>query len=191
MRVGSPAIQVRFSRFRGTVQQGPVQRQETQIVQSWLTLDDFLPGFWLSPIRWSDVDMEAGVIRWRAEHERTGCEHRTPVTADALAVPEEARRENPGIGDAPLLPAQKDPSQRVSQSLVYHWWDRAQALGGLEPRRGRGWHPPRRKSAPDLMNQPLKVLCEPGGSKTARTVLQCYQRADEGHSFGRPPRAAG
>ena len=29
-----PAIQVRFSRFRGTVQQGPVQRQEAQIVQS-------------------------------------------------------------------------------------------------------------------------------------------------------------
>ena len=28
-----PAFQVRFSRFRGTVQQGPVQRQETQIVQ--------------------------------------------------------------------------------------------------------------------------------------------------------------
>ena len=41
----SPAIQVRFSRFRGTIQQGPVQRQETQIVQSCNTLDDFLPGF--------------------------------------------------------------------------------------------------------------------------------------------------
>ncbi len=30
---GSPAMQVRFSRFRGTVQKGPVQRQKTQIVQ--------------------------------------------------------------------------------------------------------------------------------------------------------------
>ena len=29
-----PAIQVRFSRSRGTVQHGLVQRQETQIVQS-------------------------------------------------------------------------------------------------------------------------------------------------------------
>ena len=26
---------------------------------------------------------------------------------------------------------------------------------------------------------PLKVLCELGGWKTAETVLQCYQRADE------------
>ena len=31
---GTPAIQVRFSRFLGTVQRGPAQRQETQIVQS-------------------------------------------------------------------------------------------------------------------------------------------------------------
>ncbi len=41
----SPAILVRFSRFRSTVQQDPVQRQETQIVQSCMTLDDFLPRF--------------------------------------------------------------------------------------------------------------------------------------------------
>ena len=30
------------------------------------------------------------------------------------------------------------------------------------------------------MNQPLKMLCELGGWKTAETVLQCYERADEG-----------
>ena len=31
------------------------------------------------------------------------------------------------------------------------------------------------------MDQPLKVLCQLGGWKNARTVLDCYQRADEGH----------
>ena len=131
-------------------------------------------------LRWSDVDMEGGVIRWRAEHEKTGYEHRTPVTGDALAVLDEARRENPGIGDAPLLPAPKDPSRCVSRSLAYGWWEKAEALAGLEPKRGRGWHSLRRKFASDLMNQPLKVLCELGGWKTAQTVLQCYQQADEG-----------
>ena len=131
-------------------------------------------------LRWSDVDMEAGVIRWRAEHEKSGYEHRTPVTAETLAVLEEARRENPGIGDAPLLPAPKDPSRCVSRSLMRKWWEKAEALAGLEPKRGRGWHSLRRKFASDLMNQPLKVLCELGGWKTAQTVLQCYQRADEG-----------
>ena len=131
-------------------------------------------------LRWSDVDMEGGVIRWRAEHDKTGYEHRTPVTADTLAALEEARRENPGIGDAPLLPAPKDPSNYVSRWLARKWWQKAEKLAGLEPKRGRGWHSLRRKFASDLMNQPLKMLCELGGWKTAQTVLQCYQRADEG-----------
>ena len=131
-------------------------------------------------LRWSDIDMERGLVRWRAEHEKTGYEHRTPLTADTVAVLEEARRENPGIGDAPVLPAPKDPTKCVSRSLVRDWWEKAQKLASLEPKRGRGWHSLRRKFASDLMNQPLKVLCELGGWKTAQTVLQCYQRADEG-----------
>ena len=40
---GNPANQVCFSRFRGTVQQDPAQRQKAQIVQSRIQLDDLLP----------------------------------------------------------------------------------------------------------------------------------------------------
>ena len=40
---GSPATQYRFSRFRATIQRGPVQRQEWQIVQSQFDLRDLLP----------------------------------------------------------------------------------------------------------------------------------------------------
>ena len=130
-------------------------------------------------LRWTDIDMERRTIRWRGEHEKTGYEHRTPVTAEVLAVLQEARRRSPCIGDVPLLPAPKDPSTCVSRSLARDWWKKAQTRAGLQPKRGRGWHSLRRKFASDLMNQPLKVLCELGGWKTAQTVLQCYQRADE------------
>ena len=130
-------------------------------------------------LRWPDVDLGSGVIRWRGEHEKIGYEHRTPVTVEALSVLEEARRRNPGIGDIPVLPAPKDPSKCVSRSLVRDWWKKAEELAGFERKRGRGWHSPRRKFASDLMNQLLRVLCELGGWKTAETVLQCYQRADE------------
>ncbi len=130
-------------------------------------------------LRWSDIDVERDTIRWRAEHEKTGYEHYTPVTAEALAVLQEARRRNPGIGDTPLLPAPKDPSACVSRFLVRDWWNRAEAGAGLQPKRGRGWHSLRRKFASDLMNQPLKVLCQLGGWKAPQTVLQCYQRADQ------------
>ena len=130
-------------------------------------------------LRWSDIDMQDRIIRWRAENEKTGYEHRTPITAEALTVLEEARMRNPGAGISPVLPAPKDPSRCLDRSRVRVWWDKAQKLAGLEPKRGRGWHSLRRKFASDLMNQPLKVLCELGGWKTPHTILQCYQQADE------------
>ena len=130
-------------------------------------------------LRWSDIDMEGGVVRWRAEHEKSGYEHRTPVTAEAVAVFREARTRNPETGDTVVLPSPKYPSKCVGSALACVWWKRAENLAGLDPKPGRGWHSLRRKFASDLMNQPLKVLCELGGWKTAKTVLQCYQRPDE------------
>ena len=130
-------------------------------------------------LRWTDIDFEGRVVLWRAEHEKTGYEHRTPVTAEALAVLEEALERSRGNGDSPVLPAPRDASRSAGRTLVRDWWNRAQNLAGLEPKRGRGWHSLRRKFASDLMDQPLKVLCELGGWKTAKTVLQCYQQADE------------
>ena len=71
-------------------------------------------------------------------------------------------------------------SMCVGSSRTRDWWTQVQELARLEPKRGRGWHALRRKFASDLIEQPLKVLCELGGWKTAQTVLQCYQKADEG-----------
>ncbi|WP_420448052.1 tyrosine-type recombinase/integrase [Candidatus Palauibacter sp.] len=130
-------------------------------------------------LRWADIDRDGRTIRWRGEHEKTGYEHRTPVTSKALAALAEARRHNPGIGDTPVMPAPKDPFACMSRSLARVWWKRAEKHAELEPKRGRGWHSLRRKFASDLMDLPLKVLCDLGGWKTAETVLQCYQRPDE------------
>ena len=133
-------------------------------------------------LRWADIDFEGAAILWRAEHDKSGHEHVTPVTAETLAVLEEARRRNPGSssGDKPVLPAPRNPSNCLGATVVHWWWNRAEGLAGLEPKRGRGWHSLRRKFASDLMDQPLKVLCELGGWKTAKTVLRCYQRPDQG-----------
>ncbi|MDE0357060.1 MAG: site-specific integrase [Gammaproteobacteria bacterium] len=130
-------------------------------------------------LRWSDIDLEAGVIRWRAEHEKTGYAHRTPVTVEARAALEEAASRRTGSADGPLLPTPTDRSRCLSRSAINAWWAKAQKLAKLEPKRGRGWHSLRRKFASDLMDLPLKVLCELGGWKSAHTVLRCYQRPDE------------
>ena len=127
---------------------------------------------------WPDIDMEDKIIRWRAENEKTGYEHRTPITFEVLTVLQEARMRSPRTGNAPVLPAPNDPSRCLDRSRVRVWWQKAEALAGLQPKRRRGWHSLRRKFASDLMDQPLKVLCELGGWKTPHTILQCYQHAD-------------
>ena len=81
-------------------------------------------------LRWSDIDFEGETVRWRAEHDKAGYEHRTPLTPEALSALEEARRENPESGDAPILPAPKDPSACMSSALAYGWWSRARPARG-------------------------------------------------------------
>ncbi|MDE2883375.1 MAG: tyrosine-type recombinase/integrase, partial [Acidobacteriota bacterium] len=131
-------------------------------------------------LRWPDVDFEGREVRWRAEHEKTGHEHVTPLTDEALAALEEARRLSAGSGTAPVLPSPGDAGRCMSDVHAFRWWKKAQALAGLEPKLRRGWHSLRRKFASDLMDTPLKVLCELGGWKDPQTVLRCYQRPDAG-----------
>ena len=130
-------------------------------------------------LRWRDIDFEGRTIRWRAEHEKTGYEHRTPATDEVLAALEEARSSSHARGNAPVLPSTQDPSLCVRRWMLGERWRKAERLAGLEPKRGRGWHSLRRKFASDLMDLPLKVLCDLGGWKEASTVLRCYQQPDE------------
>ena len=130
-------------------------------------------------LQWTDIDIEARTIRWRAEHEKTGYEHTTPLTDAAIAALEEAQERNPARGNAPVLPSTQDPSICVRRWMLDDRWRKAERLADLEPKRGRGWHSLRRKFASDLMDLPLKVLCQLGGWKDAQTVLRCYQQPDE------------
>ena len=137
------------------------------------------PSHATTPLRWSDIDLENDLIRWRAENEKTGYEHYTPLTSEARAALEHARMNNPSIGDTPVLPAPKDHSRFMSRHLARDWWKRAEGLAGLEPRKRRGWHSLRRKFASDLMHKPLKVLSQLGGWKNPQTILICYQHPDQ------------
>jgi hypothetical protein len=99
-------------------------------------------------------------------------------TAEAQKALEIAREQNPGIGDAPVLPSPRNRFVNVSRHLVRDWWKRAEVLAGLEPVRGREWHSLRGKFASDLMDEPLKVLADLGGWKSTQTIVECYQRPD-------------
>lgn len=122
----------------------------------------------LLALGWSDVDLTAGRIRWRAASDKIGWEHTTPLTAAARAVLMEA----PGIGDALV-------ARGVSRHLARDWMERAQQLAGLAPEKGRGWHALRRQFANELRHAPLRDLCDLGGWRNPQTVVKCYQRPSE------------
>ena len=55
-------------------------------------------------LQWRDVDLAGSRITWRAENDKIGYEHVTPMTVGARNALEDARRIAPGIGDAPVVP---------------------------------------------------------------------------------------
>lgn len=127
-------------------------------------------------LRWSDVDVEHSRLRWRAENDKIGFEHTTPLAEAALRALREAPR---GIGDAWVFPNPADPNVPCSRHLMRDWWERAMELAELSDTQRLGWHSLRRKFATELKDTPLKDLCALGGWKDHNTVLKCYQHADE------------
>jgi integrase len=130
-------------------------------------------------LRWSDVDLGRRVVRWRAEDDKIGFEHETPISEVAVAALERVRHEAPAIGEAWVLPSPKDLGRPCSRHLVRDWWRRAEELTGLEHVPGLGWHGLRRKFATELKQVSLKDLAQLGGWKDPQTILKCYQSADE------------
>lgn len=128
-------------------------------------------------LRWADLDVKAGSVLWRAEHDKMRREHRTPLTVTAVKALEAARRVGRVISEW-VIPAPGDPAQPVEAHRLRTWWLRGQRLANLPRERGRGWHSLRRLFATELKHIPIRDLCELGGWKSPQTVLTCYQQAD-------------
>ena len=130
-------------------------------------------------LRWSDVDLDRGRVRWRAAHDKIGFEHVTPMSPRVLAALLNARHQRPAIGDSWVLPSIRDASKPCPKGTLDKWFREAARIAGLTlPPRAR-WHSLRRKFATELKNLPLKDLCHLGGWKDPKTLLECYQQADE------------
>jgi integrase len=124
-------------------------------------------------LRWSDIDLDTGRVRWPKISDKIGFEHETPLTPEAVEALKVARQYNPGIGDSWVFPSPKDPAKACSRHLMRDWWRRAEWKAGLEHVEGMGWHSLRRKFATELKEIPLKDLCHLGGWKNPQTVLSC------------------
>ncbi|MFA6165417.1 MAG: site-specific integrase [Gemmatimonadaceae bacterium] len=134
----------------------------------------------VSQLRWSDLDLEARRVRWRAENDKIAYDHVTPLAPELVDRLKAAQRARRTIGEAWVFTAPADQSKPLPRLLARDWWQRAETLAGLKPVKGRGWHSLRRLFASELRHTtPMKDLCHLGGWKNPQTVLMCYQQSDE------------
>jgi integrase len=75
-------------------------------------------------LRWSDVDLVQGTIRWRSEFDKNSEEVVVPLTPAALAALRAAPR---GIGEAWVFPSERNPARPTSRHSFQIWLRRAKA----------------------------------------------------------------
>lgn len=130
-------------------------------------------------LRWSDVDLEKGSIRWRGANDKIGFEHTVFISDTAKEALSGARKDRPAIGDAWVFPSPGDSAKPCSRYIFTDWWERGAKLVKLPTGQRLGWHALRRKFATELKGTPLPDLCKMGTWKSPQTILMCYQQPDE------------
>lgn len=128
-------------------------------------------------LRWVDVDLDDRTIRWRAQTDKTGREHVTPLTNAAVDALRSARRTAGAISEW-VFPSPTDAGVPVSVNLARDWWLRCERVAGIPHEPGCGFHSLRRLFATELKHVPLKDVCELGGWRSPQLVVSVYQRAD-------------
>lgn len=94
---------------------------------------------------WSDVDLEKRRMRWRPEIDKTGRGNWTPMPD---AVYEALSQVPRGIGQAPIFPSDKDPSQPTPRDTFQTWLRRAKARAKIHVP-GLGFHSEKRAGVRD------------------------------------------
>jgi len=130
-------------------------------------------------LRWSDIDIDRGMIRWRAENDKIGFAHETPLSDEAVELLSRAQRAQAAIGDTWVFASPADATKPCSRHLARDLFERLRDRAQLPKGQRYGWHSLRRKFASELKAIPLKDLAHLGGWKDPATILKCYQKPDE------------
>jgi integrase len=128
-------------------------------------------------LRWDDLDLAAGTLRWRGEHDKVGQTWLVPAHDQVVSVLASHRKTSPGIGSVMMFPHPSKPDQPVTRHLAAYWLKEAFRRAKLEKPSGSLWHTFRRVWATERKHLPLKDVAAVGGWKDTSTLLR-YQQPD-------------
>lgn len=145
-------------------------------------------------LRWEDVDLEAGVVTWPAQFDKTGQPRRQPLTFDALAALLTARAQaaRQGIASQWVIPAARANAKAAgrpgwAEAGTYRyqsWWYQfreAEARAGVPHEALRAAHGFRRMAAGEVWDRTgdAKLALDWIGDKDPRRMREYLKRRDD------------
>lgn len=128
-------------------------------------------------LRWEDIDLTRGEIRWRADADKKGQEWGTPIPP-ALVEELRAFQRRLGAVGGWVFPQLRNPTKAISRDVLGPLIRKAEAHAKLPKLDGGLCHPYRRKWATERKHLSIKDVAAVGGWKDVGTLLTCYQQAD-------------
>lgn len=129
-------------------------------------------------LRWEDVHLDLGTVRWTAVHDKTRTSHQTPLSPEAVGALRQQRKAVGSIGRGWVFPSPTDATAAISRNLVRDYWVRLEEKAGIARVQGRGWHSIRRSFSLGVRRLPLKDAMQLGGWKDVKTYVETYQPVD-------------
>lgn len=126
-------------------------------------------------LRWSDVDLERRVIRWRSENDKQRREHVCPISDVLLVELEQQRRHESGL----LFPSDRKPGHPLRREVFVTWWGAMEVRSGLAHSERLGWHALRRKWATERKSLPVTDVAAAGGWTSTQTLQLLYFQPDD------------
>ena len=148
-------------------------------------------------LRWSDLDLEQGTLRFRKEFDKN--KHRTrdahvalsPTAVEALEAAQQERvHDEQAIGDGWMFPSGAQTSVPLGRRYLLKWWKKAEDRAQLPHVPRRAWHACRRAFSTELLGRGLsaEVVNALGGwargSNVARSVYQHVQLEEQRAALG-------
>jgi hypothetical protein len=119
-------------------------------------------------LRWSDIDLDAGSILWRAETDKVGYEHRNPLHQELVTFLKRERARTGAIGAALLFPSETNPAQPCSREyFVKKLWTELRDAAGIPSGKRYGW-----RGAGSLMTRSVSASCSRACRRRRRSTNQ-------------------
>ena len=131
-----------------------------------------------SALRWSDIDLPAGMVTWPACTDKMGKAWTTPLSPIAKRVIEQVRLERPPFdANAYLFPHLRAEGKSVSRDEATRWLHRAESLANIKHMRGRAFHGFRRKAPTETKHLAAQDAAYLFGWKDVSMMQKAYQKA--------------